>query len=408
MSPPAAAFSLLDRAPCIPPDAIFAPTTNYLADQHAEKILLAHGAYSDGEGKPWILPSVQLAEEIVKNSGHEYLPIAGLKTFRNRALELIFHGTRALDEGRIASCQAPSGSGSLFMAGSALKIINPDLRDVIITTPSWPSHKLQFETMGSPVIEAPYYKDKQFDLKAYMAALEPANPGSIVILHACAHDPTGCDPTPEQWKTMGAAIKAKRLFPIFDAAYLGFNSGDVDKDAWAVHYSASELGLEMGLALSFAKNMGLYGERIGLVAFITNTVETRRNVDSVFERVQRCSISTPPAYGAKLVSTILGNPELKSQWDKDIVTMSERIISVRQKLYQKLTELQTPGDWSHIIKQTGMFSYLGLSPAQVVFLQERYYIYMLHTGRISMAGLNDNNLAYFAQAVDYIVRETSS
>ena len=258
----------------MPPDAIFAPTTNYLADGHRQKILLGQGAYSDGKGRPWILPSIQLAEEIVKGSGHEYLPIAGLKAFRIRALDLILHGAQALDEDRvraipissrlvltfqIASCQAPSGSGSLFMAGSALKIISPDLRDVIITTPSWPSHKLQFQTMGYSVIEAPYYKDKRLDFQAYLAALESANPGSIVILHACAHNPTGCDPTIEQWKTMGAVIKSKCLFPIFDAAYSGFNSGDVDKDAWAIRYFASELGLEMGLALSFAKNMGLYG-----------------------------------------------------------------------------------------------------------------------------------------------------
>lgn len=177
------------------PDAIFALTTKYLADEHTQKILLGQGAYSDGEGRPWILPSVQLAEEIVQGSGHEYLPIAGLKAFRTRALDLVFHGVQALDEDRvrsipistrtvltfqIASCQAPLGSGSLYMAGSALKIISPDLRDVIITTPSWPSHKLQFQTMGYDVIEPPYYKDKRFDFQAYLAALESANPGSVV------------------------------------------------------------------------------------------------------------------------------------------------------------------------------------------------------------------------------------
>lgn len=139
------------------------------------------------------------------------------------------------------------------MAGSALKVIDTDLRDVLITTPSWPSHRLQFETMGYPVIEIPYYKNKQFDFESYLAALDSAHPGSIVILHACAHNPTGCDPTREQWKRIGATIKARNLFPIFDAAYLGFNSGDMDNDAWAIRYFASELCLEIGLALSFAK-----------------------------------------------------------------------------------------------------------------------------------------------------------
>ncbi|KAG4435732.1 hypothetical protein IFR05_008782 [Cadophora sp. M221] len=147
--------------------------------------------------------------------------------------------------------------------------------------------------MGYPVIEIPYYKKKRFDFDSYLEALKSARPASVVILHACAHNPTGCDPTKDQWKAIEAIIKPNNLFPIFDTAYLGFNSGDVDKDAWAVRYFASGLCLEIGLALSFAKNMGLYGERIGLVAFVTDTVETKRNVESVPERVQRFSISTP-------------------------------------------------------------------------------------------------------------------
>ncbi|KAH9209404.1 pyridoxal phosphate-dependent transferase [Leptodontidium sp. 2 PMI_412] len=160
--------------------------------------------------------------------------------------------------------------------------------------------------MGYPVVEIPYYKNKRFNFVGYLEALKSARPGSVVILHACAQNPTGCDPTMEQWKEIGATIKSRNLFSIFNAAYLGFNSGDVDKDAWAIRYFASEIHLKIGLARSFAKNIGLSGERIGLVAFVTNTVETRRNVDSVLERVQRFSISTPQLMARKWYRRFLG------------------------------------------------------------------------------------------------------
>ncbi len=277
------------------------------------------------------------------------------------------------------------------MAGYALKEMDYSPRDLLLTSPTWANHKLLFKSLGYQVKDIPYYSNRRFDFDGYLAGLGSASSGSVIVLHACAHNPTGCDPTQEQWKAIGAVIQARHLFPIFDSAYLGYNSGNVEKDSWAIRYFVDGLDLEIGLCLSFAKNMGLYGalasvsfdvispltryiigERIGLVAFVTKSTTTARNVDTVLERVQRITISTPPLHGAMLVSTVLGTPELKAQLDKDIITMSSRISSMRQKLYQKLVELGTPGDWSHIVSETGMFSFLGLTPAQVAFIKGAY------------------------------------
>lgn len=190
-----------------------------------------------------------------------------------------------------------------------------------------------------------------------------------MVLHACAHNPTGYDPTREQWKSIASVIKQKEIFPIFDSAYLGFNSGSIDEDAWAIRYFTEELALEACVCLSFAKNMGLYGERIGLTAFITSSADEATTMFSILCNVQRATVSNPPAYGAKLAATVLGTPVIKKQWFDDLVTMSSRIKSMRKMLYDFLVSLGTPGEWSHIIQQTGMFGYTGISEAQVSYLE---------------------------------------
>lgn len=215
----------------------------------------------------------------------------------------------------------------------------------------------------------PYYNNKAFDFEQYLTVLKSADRHSAVVLHACAHNPTGCDPTHEQWQQIGKVIKQNGILPIFDAAYLGFNSGSVDQDAWAIRHLTEDLGLEAAVCISFAKNMGLYGERVGLVAFITKTVETSRCMSSILEREQRATVSSPPAYGARIAATVLGDPALVAQWSKDLLTMSRRISDMRKRLCDELTRLQTPGDWSHILGQCGMFAYTGISKEQVHRLQ---------------------------------------
>ncbi|RKL39496.1 Aspartate aminotransferase, cytoplasmic [Fusarium oxysporum] len=384
--------SAFGAAEYIPPDPIFEVTKRFNADQNPQKVNLGQGTYRDENAKPWVLPSVREAEKLIGNAGHEYLPIEGLQSFRDEATKLLFHDTSALKENRIASCQSISGTGSLLLAGLVLRKANSGIEKIIITDPTWSNHDLLFKEIGFNVVKAPYYKDRSFDFESFIGALKKADKRSAVVLHACAHNPTGCDPTHDQWKQIAAVIKENGIFPIIDSAYLGFNSGNYDEDAWAIKYIIEDLGLEAAICMSFAKNMGLYGERVGLTAIVTKAEDAKRTVFSLLQNAQRQTVSNPPVYGARIAATVLGNSELLKQWHKDLVTMSSRIRSMRKKLYDELVRLGTPGDWSHIVNQTGMFGYTGISKPQIERLEEQYHIYMANTSRISLAGLNDHNV----------------
>lgn len=316
-----------------------------------------------------------------------------------------------------------SGTGALLLAGLTIKKAGCSVKTVYITDPTWSNHSLLFSSIGFEVKSLPYYKDGKFDFDRYVEALQGADAESALVMHACAHNPTGCDPSRDQWKKIAAIVKEKNIFPIFDSAYLGFNSGSVDEDAWAIKYFVEDLGLEACVCMSFAKSMGLYGERIGLTAMVANSADTARTVGSILANSQRATISNPPVYGARIAATVLDTPEIAEQWKKDLVTMSTRILSMRQKLFDELQSLKTPGDWSHIVSQSGMFGYMGISSAQISYLESKfphyftglvrklmicaaakYHIYMADTSRISIAGLNDGNVKYVAQALDDAVR----
>ncbi|ORY70402.1 aspartate aminotransferase [Pseudomassariella vexata] len=400
-------ISAFQETPLLLSDGIFDVTRRYNADTNPNKANLGQGSYRHDNGETWILPSVRMAKEAIADCDHEYLAVAGLKSLRDEVEKLVLGNTAAFKEGRVASVQSLSGSGALMLAGLTLKTSNTNIKTIYITDPTWPPHDLIFRSQGFEVRTLPYYKDHSFDFEAYMDVLKQAESTSAVVLHACAHNPTGCDPTRDQWRQIASVIRERGIFPIFDAAYLGFNTGSVDEDAWAIRYFIDDLGLEAGLCLSFAKSMGLYGERVGLVAFVTQTPDTARAVFTVLEVAQRGTVSTPPAYGAHIANAILGTRTIAEQWERDLITMSSRIRGMKQKLYDELVRLQTPGDWSHIVKATGMFAYLGLTLAQVEYLEAKHHIYMAKTSRISVAGLNDSNIGYFARVLDQTVRETS-
>lgn len=242
-----------------------------------------------------------------------------------------------------------------------------------------------------------------------IGALESADEGSIIVLHACAHNPTGVDPSQDQWKKVAEVIRARKHFPFFDTAYQGFASGDLAKDGWAIRYFV-EQGFELCIAQSYAKNFGLYGERAGCFHFITSpgsdAQSTVGRVASQLAILQRSEISNPPAYGARVASLVLNDKALFAEWEENLKEMSGRIISMRKALRSKLEELGTPGTWNHITDQIGMFSFTGLTEKQVLKLREDSHVYMTKNGRISMAGLNTHNIDYFAKAVDKAVRET--
>ncbi|KAF8860608.1 PLP-dependent transferase [Acephala macrosclerotiorum] len=288
-----------------PPDAVFEATKGFLADSDPRKVNVGVGTYRDEIGKHCVLPSIRMAEELVANCSHEYLPIAGLETFRDKAAELACHDTKVWSEGR-------------------LKKANPSLKTTLIVEPTWSNHDLLLRYLGFDVIKLPYYKAGNFDFASYTAASRAAPWGSVVVLHSCAHNPTRCDPSMEQWKEIVAVIAQKCMFPIFDPAYLGFNSGNVYEDACAIRYFIEGLKMGASVYLSFAKSMRIYGERMGLVIFATNSQDTTRVINSILENVQRATVCSPPVYGAQIAGAVLNNPAIVKQWGQDLITMGHQ------------------------------------------------------------------------------------
>lgn len=322
----------------------------------------------------------------------------------------------AISEKRAISIQTISGTGALHLGALFLsKFYNPstsDAKTIYASTPTWANHNQIFSNVHLPMKNYPYFSKEtcSLDFDGMISSIQSAPKGSIILLHACAHNPTGVDPTKEQWKKIAEVMKQKSHFPFFDTAYQGFASGSLSQDGWAIQYFV-EQGFELVVAQSYAKNFGLYGERAGCFHFVTgpgaNAQETVSRIGSQLAILQRSEISNPPAYGARIAAMVLNDKQLFAQWEEDLRTMSGRILDMRKVLRSKLEELGTPGTWHHITDQIGMFSFTGLSEPQVQKLREGYHIYMTKNGRISMAGLNTNNVEYFAKSVDSVVRETS-
>lgn len=314
---------------------------------------------------------------------------------------------------QVTSLQTVSGTGAVHLGALFLsKFYKPNSqRTSYFSDPTWPNHFQIFSNVGLSHKTYPYFskQTKGLDFDGFYNAIQSADEGSIIVLHACAHNPTGVDLTQDQWKKIAEVIRAKKHFPFFDTAYQGFASGDLNRDGWAIRYFV-EQGFELCIAQSYAKNFGLYGERAGCFHFVTapssDAEATVGRVASQLAILQRSEISNPPAYGARIASLVLNTPELFAQWEEDLRTMSGRIIEMRKALRSKLEELGTPGTWNHITDQIGMFSFTGLTEQQVMKLREDSHVYMTKNGRISMAGLNSHNIEYFAKAVDKAVRET--
>eukprot|EP00997_Jenningsia_sp_PLL12_P005635 NODE_2169_length_972_cov_272.985915_g1782_i0.p1 GENE.NODE_2169_length_972_cov_272.985915_g1782_i0~~NODE_2169_length_972_cov_272.985915_g1782_i0.p1 ORF type:complete len:298 (-),score=93.78 NODE_2169_length_972_cov_272.985915_g1782_i0:79-951(-) len=276
---------------------------------------------------------------------------------------------------------------------------------IYMPQPTWPNH---IPLMRDSLLHGKNYRyynysDCSLDFKGMMADLEDAEEGSLVLLHACAHNPTGVDPSMDQWKQLAVLMKQKGHFPFFDAAYQGFASGDPERDAAAVRYFADE-GFNMLVCQSFAKNMGLYGQRTGAVHFVCQDAEEVKRVDSQLKIVIRPMYSNPPVHGARLVAKILGDAELTAQWRTEVKEMADRIISMRHALVGALKELGSTRDWSHVTNQIGMFSYTGLNKAQVQRMVEEFSVYMTADGRISVAGLNTGNVEYVAKCMHEVTK----
>ncbi|RDB28447.1 Aspartate aminotransferase, mitochondrial [Hypsizygus marmoreus] len=402
-------LSTWSAVPAGPPDPILGVTEAFKADKDPRKINLGVGAYRDDNGKPYILGSVKKAEEILAASkpDKEYLPITGLPEFTKRAALLAYGADSApLTQGAVAVTQSISGTGALRIGGAFLARHYPHSKIIYLPVPSWGNHTPIFRDSGLEVRGYRYFDKKTvgLDFEGLKADLQAAPEQSIVLLHACAHNPTGVDPTQEQWAQISDIVKERKLFPFFDMAYQGFASGSTTRDAFAVRHFVTQ-GHQIALAQSFAKNMGLYGERVGAFSLVTADPAEKARVDSQLKIVIRPMYSNPPLHGALIANTILGDTALYSQWEGEVKGMADRIISMREKLYGLLThDLKTPGEWGHIKSQIGMFSFTGLGPEQTKRLAEKAHVYMTADGRISMAGLNAGNIEYFAQSVDAAVK----
>ncbi|MBW0528383.1 hypothetical protein O181_068098 [Austropuccinia psidii MF-1] len=403
------------NVPLAPPDPIFQLTATHKSDPFPKKVNLGVGAYRDDTGKPWVLPVVkrvkkELAQD--ENLDHEYLPITGLGSFVSASSKLILGSdSKALIEKRVVAAQTISGTGANHLAGLFLSKFyqpwqgKPAIERVIyLSDPTWANHKAIFFNLGLTTKDYPYYDPKTIGLnyQAFVAALNSAPSQSVFLLHACAHNPTGVDPTKDQWKELAEIFALKKHFAFFDCAYQGFASGDLDNDAWAVRYFV-EKRIPLLVCQSFAKNAGLYGERIGCLNLVSKDEDEAKRIQSQISVLQRSEISNPPAYGARIVSKILNQPEFFEQWKKDVQTMADRIIETRKQLRDLLeVKHKTPGSWSHITSQIGMFSFTGLTAPQVAKIIEDGHIYMASNGRISMAGLNSTNVEYVAEWIDKV------
>ncbi|GAA5825515.1 hypothetical protein JCM5353_002323 [Sporobolomyces roseus] len=425
MSSSSSTLDVFHSTPLAPADPIFALTAGYQSDQFPQKVNLGVGAYRDDQGKPFVLPTVRKAKKILADDDtldHEYLPIAGLPGFVNATSKLIFgKDSPAIKEGRVSTIQTISGTGANHYGGAFLeRFYEPwqgkkaEDKIIYISNPTWANHKSIFSNVGLKTVDYPYYDPSTIglNLSKFLEFLQQAPEQSVFLLHACAHNPTGVDPTRDEWKEISRIFKEKKHFAFFDCAYQGFASGSLDNDAWAVRHFVST-GIPLLVCQSYAKNAGLYGERIGALNIVASHSGKEEGgserIKSQLLILQRQEISNPPTFGARIMSLILNDEKLFGEWCNDIETMAHRIISMRSKLFELLTNTYKtpspgPNGWNHVKDQIGMFTFTGLNPEQCKKLVENGHIYLTGNGRVSMAGLNNNNIEYVAETIDKVVR----
>lgn len=389
--------------PMAPRDPILGVTENFLADKAPNKMNLGVGAYRDDNGQPVVLETVREAERRVMGKNFmEYLPIGGLKDFVTESVKLAYG--EGADLSNIAAVQSLSGTGSCRLMAEFQRRYMPH-STVYIPVPTWSNHINIWRDAGVPQATYRYYKPETrgLDFEGLMEDVKAAPSGSVFLLHACAHNPTGVDPKPEQWQEMSKLMLEKGHFPFLDCAYQGFATGDCDRDAAAIRMFLKD-GHRLGLSQSYAKNMGLYGQRIGAFSIVCNSPEEAGRVESQMKAVARPMYSNPPLHGALLVKTILQDPELKSQWFKEVRMMAERIINMRSLLRQHLEQLGSKHSWKHITDQIGMFAFSGMTGEMVDQLAAKHSIYMTRNGRISLAGINTKNVARLAEAMHEVTK----
>jgi aromatic-amino-acid transaminase len=393
--------SIFTAVEMAPRDPILGLNESFNADPRPVKANLGVGVYFGEDGKVPLLRAVKVAEKarVETLPARGYQPIEGASAYNQAVQTLLFGKDSALvAEGRVITAETLGGTGALKVGADYLRRLLPD-SDVYISDPSWENHRALFESAGFKVHNYPYYDaaSRGVNFEAMKAKLDTLPAGAIVVLHVCCHNPTGADLSEAQWRESIAAIRARGLVAFLDMAYQGFADG-IAEDALALNLFVAS-GLQFFVASSFSKSFSLYGERVGALSVVTASKDESARVMSQLKRVIRTNYSNPPTHGGAVVAAILASPELRQMWEEDLAGMRDRIRVMRLSLVEKLKARGVVQDFSFIIKQRGMFSYTGLSAAQVARMQSEFGIYAVSTGRICLAALNTRNIDNVADAI---------
>jgi aromatic-amino-acid transaminase len=398
--------SIFQAITLAPRDPILGLTEAFAADPRPTKVNLGAGVYVDDNGRIPLLRAVREAERARVEAGvpRGYLPIEGLAAYDAAVQKMLFgENSPLIAGGRLVTAQSLGGTGALKIGADFLRRVS-GLADVMISDPSWENHRALFEGAGFRVSNYPYYDAQTHGLNfaGMCAALRAAPAGTIVALHACCHNPTGVDLGIDQWREVARICQERNLVPMLDIAYQGFGEG-VDADAAAVRLFA-DAGLSFFVASSFSKSFSLYGERVGALTIVTASSDESARVLSQLKRIIRTNYSNPPAHGGSVVAAVLADPRLRAMWEEELAEMRNRIKAMRIALVEGLKARGVKGDFSYMLRQNGMFSYSGLSPAQVEQLRNEFGIYAVSTGRICVAALNTRNIDYVCDALAALSR----
>ncbi len=394
-------MSLFTAVEMAPRDPILGLNEQFAADTHPQKVNLGVGVYYDDAGKLPLLLCVQAAEKLMadKPSPRGYLPIDGIAAYDSAVKSLVFGAqSEPVTAGRVATIQAIGGTGGLKVGADFLKRLKPHAK-VMISDPSWENHRALFTNAGFVVEAYPYYDAAQrgINFEGMLAALNTAEAGTIVVLHACCHNPTGYDITAAQWDQVIAAVKARDLVPFLDMAYQGFGHGIAEDGAVIGKFVAA--GLSFFVSTSFSKSFSLYGERVGALSVLCQSKEEAGRVLSQLKIAIRTNYSNPPIHGGAVVAAVLNTPALRQQWEQELAEMRVRIKAMRQSLVDGLKAAGVAQDMGFITTQIGMFSYSGLSKDQMVRLRNEFGVYGTDTGRMCVAALNSGTIGHVCASI---------
>jgi aromatic-amino-acid transaminase len=398
-------MSLFSAVEMAPRDPILGLNEQFAADTNPSKVNLGVGVYFDDNGKLPLLQCVQAAEKqiVTAAKARGYLPIDGIAAYDSAVKNLVFGAdSDVVKGGRVATIQALGGTGGLKVGADFLKRVNPNAK-VMISDPSWENHRALFLNAGFTVEAYPYYDaaKRGVNFEGMLGALNAAEAGTIFVLHACCHNPTGYDITAAQWEQVIALVKARNLVAFLDMAYQGFAEGLAQDGAVIGKFVAA--GLSIFVSTSFSKSLSLYGERVGALSVVCESKEEADRVLSQLKIVIRTNYSNPPTHGATVVATVLNTPELRAQWEQELGEMRVRIKQMRVALVEKLKTAGVQADMSFIASQVGMFSYSGLNKDQMVRLRSEFGVYGTDTGRICVAALNSKNIDYVCASIAKVI-----